>query len=114
MHPNCLFCKIINGDIPASKLYEDDEVTAFWDIAPQAPRHFLVIPKKHITGPAALGSEDEQLIGKVMRTGARLAAENGIGDGFRMVFNNGAEAGQTVFHLHMHVLGGRAMNWPPG
>ena len=114
MDPNCLFCKIINGDIPANKLYEDDDVMAFWDISPQAPKHFLVIPRKHLAGPGAMGSEDEQLIGKVLRIGARLARENGIGDGFRMVFNNGAEAGQTVFHIHMHVLGGRKMTWPPG
>jgi histidine triad (HIT) family protein len=114
MDPNCLFCKIIRGDIPAKKLYEDDEVLAFWDISPQAPTHFLVIPKRHIAGPAAMGSEDEQLIGKVMRIGARLASENNIGDGFRIVFNNGGDAGQTVFHIHMHILGGRRMNWPPG
>jgi histidine triad (HIT) family protein len=114
MDPNCLFCKIINGDIPANKLYEDDDVVAFWDIAPQAPKHFLVIPRKHIAGPGAMDGEDEQLIGKVLRTGARLAKENGIGDGFRVVFNNGADAGQTVFHIHMHVLGGRKMTWPPG
>ncbi|MBI5558333.1 MAG: histidine triad nucleotide-binding protein [Deltaproteobacteria bacterium] len=114
MDANCLFCKIIRGDIPAKKLYENDEVLAFWDISPQAPTHFLVIPKRHIAGPAAMGGEDEQLIGKVMRIGARLATENGIGDGFRIVFNNGLEAGQTVFHIHMHILGGRRMNWPPG
>ncbi|OKY77058.1 MAG: histidine triad nucleotide-binding protein [Desulfobulbaceae bacterium DB1] len=114
MNENCLFCKIIKGDIPAKKIYEDDEVLAFWDIAPQAPKHFLVIPKKHISGPAAMTEEDEQLIGKVIRVGAAIAGENGIGDDFRVVFNNGAGAGQTVFHIHMHILGGRAMNWPPG
>ena len=114
MDDNCLFCKIIKGDIPSEKLYEDDDVYAFRDIAPQAPQHFLVIPKKHISGPAALTAADEQLMGKVMRIGAQLAAENGIGDNFRTVFNNGEGAGQTVFHIHMHILGGRSMTWPPG
>lgn len=114
MENSCLFCKIINGDIPADKLYDDDELLAFWDISPQAPKHFLVIPKKHISGPGALKTEDEQLIGKMIRIGAELAAQNGIGDDFRVVFNNGEDAGQTVFHIHMHILGGRTMTWPPG
>lgn len=111
---DCLFCKIVAGEIPADKLYEDDDLVAFWDIAPQAPKHFLVIPKKHLSGPSAAGEADDQLMGRILRTGARLAAENGIGDHFRVVFNNGAEAGQTVFHVHMHILGGRPMTWPPG
>ena len=111
---NCLFCKIAAGEIPAEKLYEDDEVLAFNDIAPQAPHHFLVIPKKHITGPADVLAADDALIGKLMRVGAHVAAEKGIGDGFRVVFNNGAKAGQTVFHIHMHILGGRPLQWPPG
>ncbi len=114
MDDNCLFCKIIKGAIPSEKIYEDDEVYAFRDIGPQAPQHFLVIPKKHISGPSAMTEEDEQLIGKVMRIGAKLATENGIGDNFRVVFNNGEDAGQTVFHIHMHILGGRSMTWPPG
>ncbi|MCB2183642.1 MAG: histidine triad nucleotide-binding protein [Desulfobulbaceae bacterium] len=114
MDNNCLFCKIIKGDIPSDKIYEDDDVFAFWDIAPQAPKHFLVIPKKHISGPAAMTAEDEQLIGKVIRVGAELARRNDIGDNFRVVFNNGEGAGQTVFHIHMHILGGRNMGWPPG
>ena len=111
---DCLFCKIIAGEIPVDKLFEDDEVLAFRDIAPQAPTHFLVIPKKHITGPSDIKEEDDSLVGKIMRVGARLAAENGIGDNFRVIFNNGADAGQTVFHIHMHILGGRPMSWPPG
>lgn len=111
---DCLFCKIIEGAIPAEKLYEDDNVLAFWDIEPQAPKHFLVIPKKHIDRPAALADDDDQLTGKMMRVAAQVAAEHGIGDNFRLVFNNGTEAGQVVFHLHMHVLGGRSMLWPPG
>ena len=113
MGSDCLFCKIAAGEIPAEKLYEDDEMLAFRDIAPQAPVHFLVIPKKHIQDPSAVGVEDEGLIGRMMRTGSKVAKENGITD-FRLVFNNGAEAGQTVFHIHMHVLGGRSLNWPPG
>ena len=113
MDKNCLFCKISNGDIPAKKLYEDDDVVAFWDINPQAPKHFLVIPRKHLTGPDTIAPADQELVGKLMRTAARLAAEQGIPQ-FRLVVNNGEQAGQTVFHLHMHILGGRALNWPPG
>jgi histidine triad (HIT) family protein len=113
MSTDCLFCKIAAGDIPAEKLYEDDEMLAFRDIAPQAPVHFLVIPKKHIQDPEGIEPEDEALIGRMMRIGSRIAKENGISD-FRLVFNNGAEAGQTVFHIHMHVLGGRSLSWPPG
>ncbi len=111
---NCLFCKIINGDIPSDKLYEDDDVYAFRDISPQAPIHFLVIPKRHISGPSDVSEEDEKVIGKMMRIGADIASQEGVGDAFRMVFNNGAGAGQTVFHIHMHILGGRSLNWPPG
>jgi histidine triad (HIT) family protein len=113
MTADCLFCKISAGEIPAEKLYEDDEMLAFRDIAPQAPVHFLVIPKKHIQDPANVDAEDEALIGRMMRIGSRIAGENGITD-FRLVYNNGVEAGQTVFHIHMHVLGGRSLTWPPG
>lgn len=113
MSSDCLFCKIAAGDIPAEKLYEDDEMLAFRDIAPQAPVHFLVIPKKHIQDPASLVTDDEALMGKMIRVGSQVAKENGITD-FRLVFNNGAEAGQAVFHIHLHVLGGRSLNWPPG
>lgn len=113
MTTDCLFCKIADGSIPAEKLFEDDEMLAFRDIAPQAPLHFLVIPKKHIQDPSGVTEEDEGLIGRMMRTGSKVAKENGI-TGFRLVFNNGVEAGQTVFHIHMHVLGGRSLNWPPG
>jgi len=113
MVEDCLFCKIIRGDIPADKLYEDDEVLVFRDIAPVAPLHFLVIPKKHISGPSGVAEEDEQVIGKMMRVGNQVAKEEGI-EQFRLVLNNGEEAGQTVFHIHMHVIGGRSLNWPPG
>ncbi|MCK5515350.1 MAG: histidine triad nucleotide-binding protein [Desulfobulbaceae bacterium] len=109
---DCLFCKIATGEIPAEKLYEDDEVLAFWDISPQAPKHFLVIPKKHLDGPSDISEGDEKLIGKLMRIGSQVAVENGIGDGFRVIFNNGAKAGQVVFHIHMHILGGKERPWP--
>ena len=111
---DCLFCKICNGDIPTAKLYEDDEVLAFKDINPQAPVHFLVIPKKHIADPVGISSEDGALLAKMFTVARDLAKQEGVGDGFRLVFNNGAKAGQTVFHIHMHVLGGRNLNWPPG
>jgi histidine triad (HIT) family protein len=111
---DCIFCKIATGELPANKLYEDDEILAFWDMSPQAPTHFLIIPKKHIKGPAEIKNEDAALIGKMVEKAGELARENGIGSGFRLVLNNGANAGQTVFHIHMHVLGGRQMQWPPG
>jgi len=114
MSSDCLFCKIANGTIPANKLYEDDELLAFWDINPQAPKHFLVIPKKHLTGPGAVTSKEAGLVGSLIAKAGELARQQGIGDGFRLVLNNGIEAGQTVFHLHLHVLGGRALGWPPG
>lgn len=113
MSENCLFCKIISGLIPAAKLYEDDDILAFADITPQAPTHFLVIPKRHLRGPDAVTEADQALIGKVVRIGAKLAKERGV-EGFRLVVNNGSEAGQSVFHFHLHVLGGRPMAWPPG
>lgn len=109
---DCIFCRIVAGEIPAEKLYEDDEVLAFWDIAPQAPVHFLVIPKKHIYGPADIKEADEKLIGKLLRIGAQVAEENDTGDAYRVIFNNGAKAGQVVFHIHMHVLGGKDKPWP--
>lgn len=109
---NCIFCKIIAGEIPAKKLYEDDDVLAFWDISPQAPVHFLVIPKKHLTAPVDVTEADDTRVGKLIRIGSQLAAENGTGDAFRIVFNNGKNAGQEVFHLHMHILGGKDKPWP--
>ena len=113
MTDNCLFCKIIAGDIPSDKLYEDEEIYAFRDIHPQAPVHFLVVPKKHISCPAEIGGDDEQLIGRLIRIAGHIAEKEGI-EHYRLVFNNGEGAGQTVFHVHLHVLGGRAMTWPPG
>lgn len=114
MSQECIFCKILNGDIPATLVYEDDEVIAFNDISPQAPTHILVIPRKHISGPEALTESDQPLIGKLVNVGVDLARISNLADGYRLVMNNGERAGQTVFHLHMHVLGGRNMTWPPG
>ena len=113
MADNCLFCKIVRGEIPASKVYEDEDILAFRDIAPQAPVHILVIPKKHVSGPSAVTEEDERVVGRLLRIGNEIAVKEGVPH-YRLVFNNGAQAGQTVFHLHMHILGGRHMNWPPG
>lgn len=114
MSEECIFCKIIRGDIPAELLYQDDDVLAFSDISPQAPTHLLVIPKQHISAPGDITESDEALIGKLIRVGTDLAKEKGLADGFRLVMNNGERAGQTVFHIHLHVLGGRNMTWPPG
>jgi histidine triad (HIT) family protein len=114
MDTDCIFCKIVAGDIPADILFQDEDLLAFNDINPQAPKHFLVIPKRHIAGPAAVTAADQGLMGKLMHTAAELAREQGLTDGFRFVINNGESAGQTVFHIHLHVLGGRDMTWPPG
>lgn len=112
---DCLFCKIRDGQIPAAVTYRDDEVLAFKDINPRAPLHQLVIPTRHIASLASAAPEDAAILGKLMLTGARLAKEAGFGDrGFRVVVNAGADAGQTVFHVHLHVLAGRELGWPPG
>ena len=111
---DCLFCKIVNGDIPSSKVYEDDVVYAFNDIDPQAPSHILVIPKKHITSAAEISSENSEIVARIFEAIAKIAKENGFTDGFRVVSNVGDSAGQTVKHLHFHVLSGRDMTWPPG
>lgn len=112
---DCLFCKIVAGDIPAHKFYEDDHVIAFNDIAPQAPVHFLVIPKKHIATLHDLGEEDDKaLAGHILFTAQRLAEERGCQEGFRAVMNCNDLGGQTVYHIHLHVLGQRQMHWPPG
>lgn len=110
----CLFCKIAVGEIPARILYEDDQVVAFHDIAPQAPVHFLVIPKKHIATLNDLDTEDKLLAGHILFTAQRLARELGCESGFRVVMNCNEQGGQTVYHIHMHVLGQRQMHWPPG
>lgn len=105
---DCLFCKIIAGEIPADKVYEDDEVLAFRDIAPQAPTHILIVPKKHYSDLSEIDQQDDLLIGKMVRTGAELAAQEGLDGGYRIIFNNGPEGGQIVFHIHMHVFGWQA------
>ena len=112
---NCLFCKIINREIPSSIVYEDDRLLAFNDINPQAPTHVLVIPKKHVESLNDLQPGDDELIGELVRRAAAIAGERGIAaGGFRTVFNTNRDAGQTVFHVHLHLLGGRSMAWPPG
>jgi histidine triad (HIT) family protein len=114
MPDDCLFCKIAAGDIPAQKAYEDDSVLAFHDIAPAAPTHILVIPKQHIPSAAALGEEHAALLGRMFAVIAKLAGEWALTEGFRLVSNVGGLAGQSVPHLHFHLLSGRALAWPPG
>ncbi|MGM9649930.1 MAG: histidine triad nucleotide-binding protein [Butyricicoccaceae bacterium] len=110
---DCLFCKIAAGEIPSKKVYEDDLVYAFYDIDPQAPTHFLVIPKQHIASAAAVNAENAAVVGHCFEVIAKVTKELGI-ESFRVVSNIGESAGQTVFHLHFHVLAGRDMTWPPG
>lgn len=111
---DCLFCKIIAGEIPSKKVYEDDQVYAFYDIDPQAPIHFLVVPKEHIAGPSAVTEQNESVIGHIYSVIAKLAKELHLDKGYRVVANCGEEGGQTVGHLHFHVLAGRMLAWPPG
>lgn len=110
---DCLFCKIAAGEIPSNKLYEDEQVYAFFDIDPQAPTHFLVIPKEHIASVAAVNPTNSAVVAHCFEVIAKLAKERGL-DSFRVVSNIGEQAGQSVFHLHFHVLSGRDMSWPPG
>jgi histidine triad (HIT) family protein len=111
----CLFCRIIRKEIPASIVYEDDRLLAFNDINPQAPLHALVVPKRHIDSLNALTPGDDGLVGEMIRRAAAIARDKGYADrGFRTIFNTNAEAGQTVFHIHLHVLAGRGLAWPPG
>ncbi|HHY31907.1 MAG TPA: histidine triad nucleotide-binding protein [Firmicutes bacterium] len=111
---DCLFCKIARHEIPSDVVYEDERTLAFRDINPQAPVHVLVIPKRHISSLAELGEGDEELAGHLLAVASRVASALGVGEGFRVVGNCGETAGQSVFHLHMHVLGGRRLGWPPG
>jgi histidine triad (HIT) family protein len=112
---SCLFCQIVDGKIPASKVYEDDHLLAFDDIQPQAPMHVLIIPKAHIATVNDLRAEHDAMVGTMLRRAAAIARERGYdASGFRTVVNCNAQAGQSVFHLHMHVLGGRSLAWPPG
>jgi histidine triad (HIT) family protein len=111
----CLFCRIVAGEIESKRVYEDDDLVAFEDINPQAPMHVLVVPRRHIGTVNDLSSDDDALVGAMVRRAAALAHERGYAQGgYRTVFNCNADAGQTVFHLHLHVLGGRRMTWPPG
>lgn len=112
---DCVFCKIAAGEIPADKVYEDDSVVAFRDMKPQAPTHVLVIPRKHIATLNDLTSEDELLVGRMYGAAREIALGEGVADsGYRTVVNCNKAAGQVVFHVHMHLLGGRGMGWPPG
>ena len=112
---DCLFCKMAGGAIPVKKVYEDDLLFAIEDINPQAPVHMLIIPKKHLVNALDLEPEDDQLVGAVHRVAASLARERGFDrEGFRLVNNNNAGAGQSVFHIHFHLLAGRRLTWPPG
>ncbi len=111
---NCLFCKMARGEIQPDVVYRDDRALAFRDINPQAPVHILLIPNEHITSLAELGAHHQDLAGHLLLLARKLAEQEGVGDGFRLVANAGKVAGQTVDHLHFHVLGGRRMTWPPG
>lgn len=110
----CLFCRIVSGQIPGAIVHQDERLMAFKDINPQAPMHVLIVPRRHIASLNDVTADDDGLIGEMVRRAAALAKERGFADGYRTVFNCGAQAGQSVFHIHLHVLGGRAMTWPPG
>jgi histidine triad (HIT) family protein len=112
--PDCLFCKIISGEIPSKKVYEDENTFAFEDLDPQGPTHVLVIPKKHIAGLKEATQADAEIVGRCHLAAAKIAELRGIENGYRTVLNVGPGAGQSVFHLHVHLIGGRKMVWPPG
>lgn len=115
MSDGCLFCKIVAGEVPCNDVYSDDDVLAFRDINPAAPTHILLIPKKHIAFMPDAEPEDEALMGKLLLKANMIAEREGLAaDGFRYVINTGGHGGQTVFHIHLHILGGRYMGWPPG
>ena len=115
MSKDCLFCRIIAKEIPSTIVYEDDQMIAFEDINPQAPTHILVLPRKHIASLNEITPEDAPLVGHMHLVAAKIARQRGIAEsGYRTVLNNGRGAGQSVFHLHLHLLGGRGMRWPPG
>jgi histidine triad (HIT) family protein len=111
---DCLFCDVVEGKAKSRKVYEDDKVVVFEDIKPQAPTHVLIIPKKHIRGLKEAQAQDAEIIGYMHLIAAQIARERGIEDGYRTVFNVGHNSGQSVFHLHLHLIGGRRMSWPPG
>ena len=112
---SCLFCKIIAGEIPARRVHEDDELVAFEDVKPEAPVHILIVPKRHISTLNDLDSTDDGLLGAMIRRAAGIAKDRGVDTtGYRTVFNCNSQAGQTVFHIHLHLLAGRRFSWPPG
>lgn len=111
---DCLFCRILRGEIPAKKVYENEHVFAFEDLHPQAPVHVLIVPRKHFDGLKEAQDADAEVIGRCHLAAAEIARQRGIEDGYRTVVNAGPGAGQSVFHLHVHLLGGRPLNWPPG
>ena len=112
---SCLFCRIVAGDIPAKRVYEDDALLAFEDIKPEAPVHILIVPKRHIATLNDLGAADDALVGALVRRAAAIARDRDVdADGYRTVFNCNSHAGQTVFHIHLHLLAGRRLGWPPG
>ena len=115
MSEDCLFCKLISGEIPATEVYRDDDIFAFEDINPIAPTHILVIPIKHLSDIKSANEDDQELIGKMLLIANQIATEKGLADdGFRYVINTGKNGGQTVYHLHLHIIGGRSLSWPPG
>ncbi len=111
---DCVFCKIVKGEIPSRKAYEDDKVLAFYDLQPQAPVHILIIPKEHIGSVAEITPQNSSIVAYIYEIAAKLAKENHLDSGYRIVCNVGKDGGQTVPHLHFHLLGGRSMKWPPG
>jgi histidine triad (HIT) family protein len=111
---DCIFCKIVAGSIPSKKVFEDDRLYAFSDIDPKAPVHILLIPKNHIAALAHATAADREMLGHLLGAAADIASSQGLGNGYRVVINNGPDGGQTVDHLHLHLLGGRPMHWPPG
>ena len=113
MAENCLFCKIVNKEIPAAIVFENDDVLAFRDISPQAPTHILIIPKEHIPATDSITPENHLIAGKIISAAVQIAKDLKL-EGYRLVFNSGESAGQTVFHIHCHLMGGRNFSWPPG
>ncbi|MCE2542352.1 MAG: histidine triad nucleotide-binding protein [Acidobacteria bacterium] len=112
---DCLFCKIVNREIPAALIHEDDQLVAFRDINPQAPTHVLIVPRRHIATLNDLGADADGIVGTIVRRAAAIARDEGFAEaGYRTVFNCNADGGQTVFHIHLHLLGGRPLTWPPG
>jgi histidine triad (HIT) family protein len=114
MADECIFCKIVTGEIPSTKVFEDETTYAFRDINAQAPTHILIVPKKHVPRLVEMQETDEALIGHIAYVAGKIAQQEGIGESFRLVINNGEGAGQSVFHIHFHLLGGRKLSWPPG